>query len=121
MIKPTFQPRDVKGKLLPAVEYTPLIYISGTEVHRLALHKSLNRALPATKKDWHISEPQTGLHVRTVRGSYLGAPCSSAGFNQRQAREAAVAGLDELCERIGSYEFNTKITQAKLTWLKKAA
>lgn len=118
MSKNTFQPRDPKGKLLPAIDYVPLIYIAGTETHRFALHKSLNRAMPDEKKEWHVSEPTTGLHVRTVAGSYKGLPCSSVGLGQRAARDAAVATLDALLERIGSAEFNIKIAQAKHTWMR---
>lgn len=114
--KNTFRPRDAKGKLMPAVAYTPMIYIAGTQTHRFALHKSLNWAMPDEKKDWHVSEPETGMHVCTVTSDYKGLHMSSRGLSTPRAREAAMAVLDALCERIGSEKFNATLadTKAKL-------
>lgn len=113
MANPTFQPRGRNGKLLPAVEYVPLLFIAGTQTHRLALHRSLNRALPDKHKDWHVSEPTTGMHVRTVVGIYKGVPTGSNGYNQREARLAALGTLEALLVQIGSDKFNDTINKAK--------
>ena len=113
MSKPAFHPRSVNGELMPLdVPYTPFIYEAGTEVHRFALHKSLSN-LPEAHKQWEISEPVTGMHVRTVVGSFKGVPVSSRGMTTVRARQAARATLDEFLERVGSDKFNTTIAQAK--------
>lgn len=120
-MKKSFHPRDNKGELMPnAVDFVPLIYICGTETHRLALHRSLT-PMPAKFQEWHLSEPETGLHVRTVVGSHMGATVSSRGMNQREARQAAMHTLDTFLERIGSDKFNNTIAQAKAKWLGVAA
>lgn len=121
MTKPTFQPRNAEGKLMASIEYTPMIYIAGTETHRLALHKSLNVHLPESRKDWHVSDPVTGLHAITVRGSYKGMPCSSAGLGLKEARAAAMATMDEFLELIGSERFNSTIAKAKVKWAGETA
>lgn len=112
MTKQTFKPA-VKGKRLPAIAYTPLIYIAGTQVHRLALHKDLNRALPDEMRGWIVSEPVTGMCVREVTNTFKGVTVSSRGLSPSRAREAAMATLDALCERIGSDKFNLTINNAK--------
>lgn len=121
MAKPTFQPRDRKGKLMSAIEYTPLIYIAGTETHRFALHRNLTSAMRQDMKDWHVSELATGMHVRTVRSSYKGMPCSSRGLTLAAARRAAMATLDEFLESIGSDMFNKTIAKAQAKWAGETA
>jgi len=36
-------------------------------------------------------------------------PCSSKGLNSKEARAAAMAQLEAMCERIGSEKFNDTI------------
>lgn len=115
MAKPTFFPTRFDGfRFDAAVEYTPLIYIVGTVVHRLALHRTLtNYALPKQKQGWQVSDPVSGAClVRDVGGVYKGMPTSSTGITLREARANAIASLDALIERVGSDAFNAKLADA---------
>lgn len=113
MTKPTFKPRTTAGLTLAAVEYTPLIYIAGTEAFRFALHKQANSLLPDARKEWVVSEPVTGMQVCVVRGDLGGIAVSSRGLPPRRARAAAMDTLDQLLERVGSVAFSEKINTAK--------
>lgn len=107
MTKQTFKPAASGGRL-PEVEYESLIYNVGTEIHYLALHKGVK---PDEMKRWYVSEPISGLRVcsvfaRNCRGrtiSYL---------SKATAREAAIATLNALVERVGSDCLNTVIGKA---------
>ena len=107
--KPTFMARDASFADIERVEFTPLIYIVGTEVYRFALHLECGN-LPDSMKQWRVSHPTIGATVCRVTGSYKGMPCSSAGMGPRNARQHAIASLDALIERIGSDRFNSTIS-----------
>lgn len=114
MTENTFKPLGPSGKRLPAVEYTPLLYTVGSTIHRLALHKDLNRALPDTHKEWVVSEPISGMRVRPVYGTSKGAVVSSKGLGPKAAREAAVQTLDRLVSSpgVGEAAFNERVKMA---------
>ena len=113
-----FQPRASNGVLMPEIEYSALIYIVGTEAHRLALHRSVHAVtlIPVRHQPWHVSDPVTGLHVRTVKSFFKGVPVSSAGLTLTEARKAAMATLDEFLEQVGSDKFNNTLKQARIKW-----
>jgi hypothetical protein len=112
MAKPTFTPRNPQGDALDPIEFTPLIYIVGTQTHRFALHREINR-LPEPYREWTVSEPQLGMNLTRVHGQHMGMPVSSKGFTLKDARNAAMHSLDMLVERIGSDKFNARIASAK--------
>lgn len=111
MPKPTYQPLDKNRTPTGApMEYTPIVFIAGTQTHRLALHRDIaSAAAPNDFRDWVVAHPGIGAIVCRVRGWYKGMPVSSRGFNTPQARAAAILSLDALCERIGSESFNARI------------
>lgn len=116
--KPTFLPRNNDGTLqAEPVAYTPLMFIVGTEVHRLALHKAIN-SLPDEYKEWDVSEPLTGMRVCRVRASYKGAgPISSRGMRVSDAKQCALACVEEVISREGSDRFNAVVAAAKKKYL----
>ncbi len=109
--KHIFKPTCIEGRQLPDIEYTPFIYIAGTETHRLALHKEPS-GKPDPYREWQVSDPVSGRQVCRVYASYQGVPCSSKGFGLKQARDFANATLDALLNRIGSDKFNATIKAA---------
>ena len=111
--KPSFAPRGRDGQPLmrEPVPFTPLIYLAGTQAHRLALHRELT-LLPEKMKHWIVSDPVSGAMICRVRGTYKGMPCASSGLGLRDARSAAMATLDDLLARVGSDAFNTRLAAA---------
>jgi len=108
----TFVMHDKKRQPFGApVAYTPIIFLCGTVTHRLALHREAGAA-PAAYREWAVSHPVIGAKVCRVTGTVKGLPCSSKGLNSKQARAAAMAQLERLCERVGSEKFNDTIKQA---------
>ena len=109
----TFTMHDKKRQPFGApVPYTPIIFLCGTTTHRLALHREAGAA-PASYREWAVSHPVIGAKVCRVTAAYKGVPCSSKGLNSKQARAAALAQLEALCERIGSDKFNATIAQVQ--------
>ena len=109
----TFVMHDKKRQPFGApVPYTPIIFLCGTVTHRLALHREPGPA-PAAYREWAVSHPVIGAKVCRVTGMFKGLPCSTKGLNSRQARAAAMAQLEALCERIGSEKFNATIKQVQ--------
>jgi hypothetical protein len=105
----TFIMHDKKRKPFGApVPYTPIIFTAGTTTHRLALHREVSAA-PASYREWVVSHPVIGAKVCRITVFYKGMPCSSKGLNSKEARAAALAELEAMCERIGSEKFNTTI------------
>jgi hypothetical protein len=105
----TFIMHDKKRQPFGApVSYTPIIFTAGTTTHRLALHREAGAA-PDAYREWAVSHPVIGAKVCRVTGTVKGLPCSSKGLNSKQARAAAMAQLEALCERIGSAKFNATI------------
>ena len=94
------------------VPYTPVLFTCGTTTHRLALHREAGAA-PASYREWAVSHPVIGAKVCRVTGTVKGLPCSSRGLNSKQARAAALAQLERLCERVGSEKFNNTIAQVQ--------
>jgi hypothetical protein len=108
-MKPTFQMQDNHRKPIGnPVPYTALIFTAGVVTHRLALHRE-NTMAPAKYREWQVSHPGIGAKICRVTSSHKGVPVSSAGLTVTQARAAAVAELEALCDRIGSDKFNTVI------------
>ena len=105
----TFIMRDRNGQRFGApVAYTPIIFTAGTTTHRLALHREASAA-PVSYREWVVSHPVIGAKVCRITVFYKGMPCSSKGLNSKEARTAALAELEAMCERIGSEKFNTTI------------
>ena len=105
----TFIMHDKKRQPFGApVPYTPIIFTAGTTTHRLALHREASAA-PVSYREWVVSHPVIGAKVCRVTSFYKGMPCSSKGLNSKEARAAALAELEAMCERIGSEKFNDTI------------
>ena len=103
----TYIMRDKKGQAFgEPVPYTPIIFTAGTVTHMLALHR-----VPGGRH-WVVSHPTVGAKLCMVTGSHKGVPCSSKHMTAAQARAAAMAQLDALCERFGSDKFNSTIAGA---------
>jgi hypothetical protein len=90
------------------VPYTPVLFTCGTTTHRLALHREAGAA-PAGYREWAISHPVIGAKVCRLTVWHKGMPCSSRHLTIKQARAAAMAALEALCERIGSEKFNSVV------------
>ena len=113
MTKPVFQMVDKHRTPIGApLPYTALIFTAGTVTHRLALHRE-NTILPDKYREWQVSHPGIGAKICRVTATYKGVPMSSAGLTVTQARAAALAELEALCNRIGSNKFNTVINNQK--------
>lgn len=95
---PTFEMKFKDGSSIE-VPYSPLMFIAGSQTHKLALSKNRLGA-------WVVSDPKCGAKIVTVQGTYKGVPCSSKGFSLKLARQCAIADLEELAGRIGSDKFN---------------
>lgn len=108
-----FKPTGPNGKRLSEMEYTPLLYKVGGTTHRLALHKDIMPGFSEEMKDWVVSEPTSGKRVRVVTGKHKGLTIASRGLGPREARDAAVATLDALVQRIGQAHFNEVIKKAQ--------
>ena len=103
----TYIMRDKQGQAFgQPVPYTPIIFTAGTVTHMLALHR-----VPGMR-EWVVSHPVVGAKVCRITGSHKGMPCSSKDMTTAQARAAAMAQLDALCERFGSERFNSTIAGA---------
>lgn len=106
MTKQTFTLRR-RGGATEEVEFTPLMVISGSVAHRLALHK-----LPTG--NWAVSDPKSGAAViSNIQGWFKGCPVSTRGFTLREARKLAQEQVDNLIERIGTEKFNTVLANPK--------
>ena len=109
-MKPVFQMQDKKRNPIgEPVPYAALIFTAGTVTHRLALHREPT-TLPDRYREWQVSHPGIGAKICRVTASHKGFPVSSAGLTVTQARSAALAQLEALCERIGSDKFNAVIS-----------
>ena len=112
-MKPVFQMQDKKRNPIgEPVPYAALIFTAGVVTHKLALHREPT-ALPDKYREWQVSHPGIGAKVCRITGSYKGMPVSSFGLTVTQARAAALAQLEALCERIGSDKFNAVIGNQK--------
>lgn len=85
-----------------AVQYYPIIFMRGTRVWRLALHRE---PVLAGKGDWIVSDPVSGSRVCRITASWKGVPVSSKDLTVTQARGAALADLDLTVDRIGLDRF----------------
>jgi len=105
----TFTMHDKKrqpfGQPVPS---TPIISTAGTVTHQFALHREVSAA-PVSYRGWVVSHPVIGAKVCRITVFYKGMPCSSKGLNSKEARAAAMAQLEAMCERIGSEKFNDTI------------
>ena len=109
----TFTMRDKKQQPFgEPVPYTPVLFTCGTTTHRLALHR-VPGALTARHRNWAVSHPVIGARVCEVISALHGMPVSSRHLTTKQARAAALAQLERLCERIGSDKFNATIAQVQ--------
>lgn len=88
-------------------EYTPLVVISGTVTHKLALHKD-------RIGDWVVSDPKSGAAIiRSIRGWLKGCPVSTVGYSKREALKRGLEEVESLIERIGSEKFNAVLSNPK--------
>lgn len=109
----TFTMHDKTGQPFGApVPYTPVLFTAGTVTHRLALHREAGAA-PASFRAWVVSHPVIGAKVCRLTATHKGVPVSSKHLTSKQARAAAMAALEALCERIGSEQFNVTIAQVQ--------
>ncbi len=103
---PTFTLRRKDGTT-EETKYTELMVIAGTQVHKLALHKT-------PLGNWVVSEPKSGAAiVRSISGWHKGAPISTRGFTLREVRALAQGEVDNLISRIGSDRFNATLADPK--------
>jgi hypothetical protein len=104
-IKPTYIKRDRNRQPYgEPVPYSPLIVLSGTQVHKLALHKQDGA--------WMVAHPASGARMCDVRATYKGMPVSSKGYTLTQAKAAALAQVDAMIERMGTDRFNSVLQAA---------
>lgn len=104
--KPTFQLRRRDG-VAEEMPYTPLIVTSGTVTHKLALHRD-------PIGNWVVSHPESGAAIiRQIVGWYKGCPVSTKAFSLQEARQLAMADVEELIQRIGVERFNTVLANPK--------
>ena len=96
---------SLKNGKTEQANYTPLIYIRGTGIHHLALHKVLGI--------WKISQVETGYLIANVQATYKGCPVNSKGFKLGQARSLALATLDNLVDRVGIEQFEKVLTDKR--------
>lgn len=89
------------------VEYTPLIVISGSVTHKLALHQ-----MPEIG-NWVVSDPKSGAKVCVVDGQYRGIRVSSRGLSIRDVRQLALASVEALIQRVGTEKFNAVLANPK--------
>jgi len=80
------------------VQYYPIVFMRGTRVWRLALHRE---PVLARKGDWIVSDPVSGCRVCRITAAYKGVPVSSRDLPVTQARAAALVDLDLTVDRIG--------------------
>ena len=103
---PTFTLRRKDGTT-EETKYTELMVIAGTQVHKLALHKT-------TLGNWVVSDPKSGAAiVRNVPGWFKGCPISTRGFTLREVRAFAQGEVDNLISCIGSDRFNAALADPK--------
>lgn len=93
-----------------AVQYYPIVFLRGTAVWRLALHRD---PVLAGKGDWIVSDPVSGYRVCRVTASYRGVPVSSKDLTVTQARGAALADLDLTVDRVGLDRFTRVLYEAQ--------
>jgi hypothetical protein len=94
------------------VPYTPIMFTAGKTTHMLAVHREAGAA-PVSSREWVVSHPIIGAKVCRLTVWHRGMPCSSKHLTAPQARAAAMAALEALCERIGSEKFNTTIAEVR--------
>jgi hypothetical protein len=88
-------------------EYTPLVVVAGTEVHKLALHKD-------HIGDWVVSDPKSGAAIiRRIRGWFKGCPVSTTGYSKKEALRRGLDEVEALIEHIGSEKFNAVLSNPK--------
>lgn len=104
-MKPTFTARYASGKT-EVFSYTPLIVISGSEVHKLALHKD-------GLGFWQVSHPTSGAMVCHVNGSWKGIRVASQGFSLKEIRQLAQSDVDAVINRVGTEKFNQVLAAGK--------
>ena len=104
-MKLTFTPRTAPGHTREPIAYSTCIFICGTTVHKLALHKDQFGY-------WSLSDPASGYKIMDVVGAYKMAMVSSKGYTLAEARDAAKFRLHALCERIGADKFNATLEKA---------
>jgi hypothetical protein len=102
--KPVFM-MSRKGANPVPVKYDRLIYTRGTGAHIFALHRDAQR-------DWIVSDPVSGYAVLRIRSTYKGLPVASRSLNLSEARQCALADLDDLVDRIGIDKFESVLDAA---------
>jgi hypothetical protein len=90
------------------IKYHPLIYTRMTGIYSLALHR-----VNGPRSPWKVSDPVSGYGMRTLTATWKGVPVSSECMTVKQAREAALAELDALVDRLGFERFDATIQAAR--------
>jgi len=102
--KPVFMMARTGADPVP-VKYDRLIYTRGTGVHIFALHRDAQR-------DWVVSDPVSGYAVLRIRSTYKGLPMASRSLSLSEARQCALADLDDLVDRVGIDKFESVLDVA---------
>ena len=110
--KPTFRMPLRKSDKKIDVKYDRLLYTRGHRAHIFALHREPTPGVPATRRDWIVSDPVSGYRLLRVNAHYKGMPISSAGLTLAEARQCALADIDALVDRVGLEKFETVIDRA---------
>jgi hypothetical protein len=110
--KPIFSIRVKNSDKTIDVKYDRLLYTRGTRAHIFALHREPTPGVPATRRDWIVSDPVSGYRLLRVNAHFKGMPISSASLTLTQARQCALADIDALVDRVGLDKFETVIDRA---------
>ena len=105
--KPYWKPGTPEGVKTEEVEYSPLMVIAGSTVHRLALHKSATGI-------WMVADPKSGaVVIRAVQGQFAGLRPGRKVMTLKEIRQLALADVELLIGRIGSERFNSVLANPK--------
>jgi len=110
--KPTFRMPLRKSDKKIDVKYDRLLYTRGHRAHIFALHREPTPGVPATRRDWIVSDPVSGYRLLRVDASYKGMSISSRSLTLAEARQCALADIDALVDRVGLEKFETVIDRA---------
>jgi hypothetical protein len=108
-MKKTFKIALPGGVQSDDIPYHPIIFIRGSDVWRLALHRE---PVLAGKGNWIVSDPVSGYRVCRVSATYKGLPVASRDLTIPQARAAALVDLDTVVDRVGLERFTRVLGEA---------
>jgi len=110
--KPTFRMRVKGSDKTVDVKYDRLLYTRGHRAHIFALHREPTPGVPATRREWIVSDPVSGYRLLRIDASYKGMPISSRSLTLAEARQCALADIDALVDRVGLAKFEAVIDRA---------